>query len=103
MCLASFNRGDIRVKVCIPCLPSSFTGSGDVFAASFLIWSHKFPDDPVQIMENTVNTTYAVLSRTYQSIKDVENPGPAEKELKLIESKVDLENPPQVVKAELVE
>ena len=103
MCLASFSRGSTKVKVPIPILPSSFVGSGDVFAASFLIWSHKLPNDPVKVMENTVNTTYAVLSRTYQSFKDLEDPTSADKELKLIESKAELENPPPMVKAVIVQ
>jgi len=100
--LGSFNRGETRVKVCIPKIPSSFTGSGDVFAASFLIWSHKYPSDPLKIMTNTVNTTYAVLNRTYESFKHLEKPGSFDKELKLIQSKADLENPPEFVQAVLV-
>jgi len=100
--LGSFNRGETKVKVCIPRIPSSFTGSGDVFAASFLIWSHKHPNNPVKIMTNTVNTTYAVLNRTYESFKHLDSPGSYDKELKLIQSKADLEDPPQFVQAILV-
>ena len=50
-----------------------------------------------------VGTTYSVLSRTYQSFKDIPNPTSFQKELKIIQSKADLENPPEVVKAELVQ
>lgn len=60
------------------------------------------PGDPVKIMENTINMTCSVLNRTYESFKDKPNPTSFEKELKLIQSKVDLENPPEIVKAELV-
>ena len=100
--MGSFKRGATRVKVSIPKIPSSFTGSGDVFAAAFLVWSHKLPDNPKMIMEKTVNTTYAVLARTFESFKDISEPSSFEKELKLIQSKLDLENPPDKIKAVVV-
>ena len=53
-------------------------------------------------MTNTVNTTYAVLNRTYESFKHLDTPGSYDKELKLIQSKADLEDPPQFVQAILV-
>ena len=54
-------------------------------------------------MTKTVNTTYAVLNRTYESFKHLENPGSYDKELKLIQSKADLEDPPERVQAVLVQ
>ena len=99
--LASFGRGANRVRVAIPRIASSFTGSGDVFAASFLIWSRKL-SDPVEIVQKTVNTTYAVLSRTYESFKHIEAPTSYQKELKLIQSKKELECPPDLIKATIV-
>ena len=100
--MGSFNRGATRVKVSIPKIPSTFTGSGDVFAAAFLIWSHKLPDNPKLIMERTVNTTYSVLARTYDSFKSISEPKSFDKELKLIQSKLDLEDPPSKIKAVVV-
>lgn len=99
--MGSFNYGKEKVKAEIPVLPGNFTGSGDVFAAAYLIWSHK-TQAPDSVFGKAVNTTYAVLSNTYNSFKSHPNPSAFETELKLIQSKEVLENPPDEIKVVVV-
>ena len=35
----------VTIRLKIPCLPVSFVGSGDLFAALLLAWSQKHPND----------------------------------------------------------
>ena len=123
----------------IPRIPASFTGSGDLFSASFLIWSHILAEvcltqswfqhaallssfsfelryyftswdcvlffyfqDAKLALEQTVNTTYAVLIKTYDNFKDMKDVTSSDKELRIIESKGILEAPPTDLKAEVV-
>lgn len=55
-----------RLKIEIPRLNSSFTGTGDLFAALFLAWMHKSDNDLKQSLEKTVASLQAVLKRTLQ-------------------------------------
>lgn len=55
-----------RLKIEIPKLAGSFTGTGDLFAALFLAWMHKSNNDLKQSLEKTIASLQAVLKRTLQ-------------------------------------
>lgn len=53
------------IKIDIPKIPSTFTGSGDLFAALFL--AHTYLQDDMKIaVEKTVNSLYNILLKTYE-------------------------------------
>jgi len=104
LCLASIRKGTQRIRMEIPRIPASFTGSGDLFSASYLIWSYIKSEDAKLALEQTVNTVYAVLVKTFDNFKDmkVEDVTSFDKELRIIESKGVIESPPTELKAEVV-
>ncbi len=67
-----------------------FTGTGDLFSALLLVWTSK-GYSVLEATERTVNSLYAVLTRTQQANSN---------ELKLLQSKEDLERPPILFKVE---
>lgn len=78
-----------------PLIPERFTGTGDLCAALLLAWTAKLDPnngDAVNlglVLEKVVGTMYSIIKRTYLSKKD----NIASKELKLIQSKKDIEEP----------
>lgn len=53
------------IKIDVPKIPSTFTGSGDLFAALFL--AHTYLQDDMKIaIEKTVNSLYNILLKTYE-------------------------------------
>lgn len=92
LALASSSTGDKRrITLEIPKFSGSFTGSGDLFAALFLAWMHK-SNNIETALEKTIATLQAVLQRTLTHAKKV-GVTPRSLELKLIQSKGDIENP----------
>lgn len=56
------------MKVDIPKISATFTGSGDLFAALFL--AHEYlQSDMKTTMEKTINSLYSVLLNTYEYSK----------------------------------
>jgi pyridoxine kinase len=53
-----------RAIVRIPRVDATFTGTGDLFAALFLAWSHLTKGDIQVSLDNTIATLQAVLKRT---------------------------------------
>ncbi|GLH07188.1 Uncharacterized protein GBIM_12703 [Gryllus bimaculatus] len=93
----------VRTRVKIPKLPASFTGTGDLFAALFLAWMHITNSNLKDSLERTVSTMQAVLKKTLASTQDDgEQKTQARLELKLIQSKKDIECPSITVKVETV-
>jgi pyridoxine kinase len=78
-----------------PVLDGSYTGTGDVTAALILAWSAKDPSNLGIVLEKTVSTMYKIIETTMKQ-RDGTVAG---KELKLIESKGIIENPPTTFKA----
>ncbi|XKL62655.1 hypothetical protein PGB90_002488 [Kerria lacca] len=78
----------------IPKLRGKFFGTGDLFAALFLAWFTK-TNDVATTLEKTVSTVHAVITRTLNSFKycSGDNNEQLNLELKLIQSKDDIENP----------
>jgi len=71
-------------------LDKYFSGTGDLFAALIVAWTSK-GFDIVSACEKTINSLYAVLMRTVDADS---------KELRLIQSRADLESPLIVYKVE---
>lgn len=94
------SSGNEKVIITIPKLPGSYTGTGDLFAALFLAWMHKSGNSLKEALEKTVSTLQAVLKRTFEYSKG-ETTSKA-KELKLIQSKRDIEEPKIIAFAESV-
>mmetsp|Transcript_17179 Transcript_17179/g.32522 ORF Transcript_17179/g.32522 Transcript_17179/m.32522 type:complete len:298 (+) Transcript_17179:118-1011(+) len=81
-----------------PILEGRYTGTGDVTSALLLAWSAKNLNDLGSVLEKTVSTMYTLIETTMkQSDGSV-----AGKELKLIQSKNIIENPPQLFKAKKI-
>lgn len=93
--VVSTTKDNTLIKVDIPKIPATFTGSGDLFAALFLAHAYLQSDMKVT-MEKTLNSLYSVLLNTYERSKVYpENAAqPAKKiELQLIQNKNNIENP----------
>ncbi|CAH1114319.1 unnamed protein product [Psylliodes chrysocephalus] len=83
-------------------LPVAFTGSGDLFASLILSWMHKTENDLKLSLENTVASLQSVLVRTIEAMQGKENTV-RNRELKLLQSKKDIEEPKVIYKAKVVE
>jgi len=96
------------VKILIPRLDAAFVGTGDLFTALSTAWLAKTGGDLKLALERTVGTMQAVLGRTLQyaqstaTARGLEKPTAALKELKLIQSKEEIETPPTGVEASII-
>lgn len=75
-----------------------FTGTGDLFAALFLANSHHLPTDLGQAFARTTASLQSVIRRTISFIPEevLQQKRKAlawERELKIVQSKEDIENP----------
>ncbi|XP_034950518.1 pyridoxal kinase isoform X1 [Chelonus insularis] len=94
-------RDKEMITINIPKIPINYTGSGDLFAALFLAHS-TLEKDLKSALEKTINTLHSILLKTYEyaaACKDPNMQDVRKKELKLIQSKNIIENPPSVLKA----
>ncbi|XP_043229882.1 pyridoxal kinase-like [Amphibalanus amphitrite] len=97
--LASIKDNDTsrRIRINIPRLPASFTGTGDLFAACLLAWMHKTNGDLKTSCQKTVATLQDVLKRTLKHAQDLAGPdgklGVRELELRLVQSLDDIRQP----------
>jgi len=82
-------------RIDCPKLPGSYTGTGDVTASLLLGHLEKHPDDLPLVMEKVINTMYLLIRRTHEA----EGKTVRSKELRLIQSKDIIENPPSTFKA----
>lgn len=100
--IVSVRKENKIMKIDIPKIPASFTGSGDLFAALFLAYTY-LKDNMKIAIENTINSLQGVLLNTYEhsTAIDEKNAQPARKiELRLIQSKNCIENPVLRLRAE---
>jgi len=87
------------VRLEIPKFPAAFVGTGDLFTALCTAWLSKTDGDIKVCLERTIATMQAVLTRTLQHATQaaaragLDQPSPAMMELKLIQSKEDIETP----------
>lgn len=82
-------------KIDCPILPGVFTGTGDLCAALLLAHTAMLPNNLPLAMERVINTMYAILERTHQ----VSGESVQSRELRLVQSRKDIENPGQRFKA----
>ncbi|XP_038615916.1 pyridoxal kinase [Tachyglossus aculeatus] len=92
-----------RIRMEMRKVDAVFVGTGDLFAAMLLAWTHKHPNNLKVACEKTVSAMHHVLQRTIESAKAQagkgKKPSPAELELRMVQSKKDIENPEIIVKA----
>ncbi|KAE8299444.1 Pyridoxal kinase [Larimichthys crocea] len=95
-------------KICmdIPKVDAVFVGTGDLFAAMLLAWTHHHPKDLKTACEKTVSVMHHVVKRTITYATEMAGPGkrpsPAQLELRMVQSKADIENPAIVVEAKVL-
>ncbi|XP_066596758.1 pyridoxal kinase-like isoform X3 [Prorops nasuta] len=97
MGIVSSVKDESILKIDIPLIPVSYTGSGDLFAALFLAHIH-LEGNIKDAIEKTINTLRAVLLKTfkhYESRKETGEQLAQKIELHLIQSKKEIENPPR--------
>ncbi|XP_034430489.1 pyridoxal kinase-like [Hippoglossus hippoglossus] len=91
----------------IPKVDAVFVGTGDLFAAMLLAWTHLHPKDLKAACEKTVSVMHHVIKRTIAYANEIAGPGkrpsPAQLELRMVQSKADIENPAIVVEAKVLE
>ncbi|KAG5282804.1 hypothetical protein AALO_G00034800 [Alosa alosa] len=93
------------VRMDVPREDAVFVGTGDLFAALLLAWTHTHPKDLKTACEKTVSTMHHVIKRTMAYARTVavgRRPTAAELELRMIQSKADIEGPSIVVEAQLI-
>ncbi|KAL7385345.1 hypothetical protein ABVT39_019947 [Epinephelus coioides] len=96
-------------KICmdIPKVDAVFVGTGDLFAAMLLAWTHHHPKDLKTACEKTVSVMHHVIKRTITYANEMAGPGkrpsPAQLELRMVQSKADIEKPAIVVEAKVLQ
>jgi pyridoxine kinase len=94
--LGKTKAGEVA-RIEMPKIEGHFVGTGDLFSALLLAWSHL---DLQTSCERTVGTMQAVLLRTLQYSKASSKPhSPETMELRLVQSKRDIETPPTLLAA----
>ncbi|XP_014238929.1 pyridoxal kinase [Trichogramma pretiosum] len=95
--ILSTEDGSKVIKIDVPRIPSLYTGTGDLYAA--LLLARSYLDDNIKVaFENTINSLHDVLLKTYEystGIKDTNLQRATKNELRLIQSKRSIENPPK--------
>ncbi|XP_040588372.1 pyridoxal kinase [Mesocricetus auratus] len=92
-----------RIRMEMRKVDAVFVGTGDLFAAMLLAWTHKHPDNLKAACEKTVSAMQHVLERTIRCAKaqagEGQKPSPAQLELRMVQSKKDIEDPEIIVQA----
>jgi pyridoxine kinase len=89
-----------RFRFEIPRFEATFVGTGDLFAALLMAWLTITGKNLRLSCEKTISTMESVLKRTYESAKHSKGGlSVASLELKLIQSKKDIENPTSEVRS----
>uniref|UniRef100_A0AAR2JX62 Pyridoxal kinase n=1 Tax=Pygocentrus nattereri TaxID=42514 RepID=A0AAR2JX62_PYGNA len=95
-----------RIRMDIPRVDAVFVGTGDLFAAMLLAWTHHHPNNLKAACEKTVSVMQHVIKRTITYAKEVAGPdcrpSPAQLELRMVQSKGDIEDPAITVEAVLL-
>lgn len=92
-----------RIRLEVPKVDAVFVGTGDLFAAMLLAWTHHHPNNLKVACEKTVSAMQHVLQRTITSAKELagkgNKPTAAQLELRMVQSKRDIENPGTIIHA----
>uniref|UniRef100_A0A665UPZ2 pyridoxal kinase n=1 Tax=Echeneis naucrates TaxID=173247 RepID=A0A665UPZ2_ECHNA len=96
-----------KIYMDIPKVDAVFVGTGDLFAAMLLAWTHYHPKDLKMACEKTVSVMHHVIKRTITYANEMAGPGkrpsPAQLELRMVQSKADIENPAIIVEAKIIQ
>ena len=87
-----------RFQIDIPQLDFKFTGTGDLTAALLLAWYSKLPTQFATVCERTIASLQAVCGRTMAMCDG----SVRSKELRIVESKADLESPTVILRARAI-
>jgi pyridoxine kinase len=85
-------------RINCPLIPGKFTGTGDVTASLLLGHLARNPDNLPLVMEKVINTMYVLIERTHRAKGSTVQ----STELKLVQSKDVIENPPATYKAQRI-
>ncbi|XP_030642170.1 pyridoxal (pyridoxine, vitamin B6) kinase a [Chanos chanos] len=92
-----------QIRMDIPKVDAVFVGTGDLFAALLLAWTHHHPDNLKMACEKTVSAMHHVIKRTMAYAIEVagpdRRPSPAQLELRMVQSKADIEDPAIAIEA----
>ncbi|KAI4897364.1 hypothetical protein NFI96_017351 [Prochilodus magdalenae] len=92
-----------RIRIEVPKVDAVFVGTGDLFAALLLAWTHHYPTDLKTACEKTFSVMHHVIQRTISYAHEMAGPGrrpsPAQLELRMVQSKADIEDPAIVMEA----
>ncbi|KAI4886552.1 hypothetical protein NFI96_027118 [Prochilodus magdalenae] len=95
-----------RIRMDIPKVDAVFVGTGDLFAAMLLAWTRHHPNNLKAACEKTVSVMQHVIKRTINYAKEVagpdRRPSPAQLELRMVQSKGDIEDPAITLEAVLL-
>ncbi|XP_071988484.1 pyridoxal kinase-like, partial [Engystomops pustulosus] len=91
----------LRISLELPKVDAVFVGTGDLFAAMLLAWTHHHPNNFKLAFEKTVSAMQLVLQRTITSARTLAGPGVrpsyAQLELRMVQSRKDIENPELII------
>jgi len=82
-----------------PILPGRFTGTGDLCAALLLGWTAREPNNLPLVMQKVISTMYSVIKTTWEQSKSLNEKN---NELRLIQSKKAIEEPPSLFEAQRI-
>ncbi|BFZ10089.1 hypothetical protein BsWGS_13128 [Bradybaena similaris] len=105
VCLASVRKDgeSKKYRLKMPVIDGTFFGTGDLFAASFLVFIDKYKDLKVAL-EKTVSVVQKVIRQTIEHARGLAGPGNKpnmeQMELRLVQSKADVEHPQVELSAE---
>ncbi|KAG9473011.1 pyridoxal kinase [Eleutherodactylus coqui] len=92
----------LRISLELPKVDAVFVGTGDLFAAMLLAWTHHHPNNFKLAYEKTVSAMQLVLQRTITSARTLAGPGVrpsyAQLELRMVQSRKDIENPELIIR-----
>uniref|UniRef100_A0A665UU12 Pyridoxal kinase n=1 Tax=Echeneis naucrates TaxID=173247 RepID=A0A665UU12_ECHNA len=95
-----------RVRIEVPKVDAVFVGTGDLFAAMLLAWTHHYPNDLKTACEKTFSVMHHVIKRTISYAHELAGPGrrpsPPQLELRMVQSKADIEDPAIVTEATVI-
>uniref|UniRef100_UPI00398EADAB pyridoxal kinase-like n=1 Tax=Pristiophorus japonicus TaxID=55135 RepID=UPI00398EADAB len=101
--IAGGSRVTERIRIEIPKVDAVFVGTGDLFAAMLLAWTHQHPNNLKIACEKTVSALQHIVTRTICCAKAMagpdKKPSPAQLELRVIQSKQQIENPEIIIHA----
>uniref|UniRef100_A0A6Q2XZ34 Pyridoxal kinase n=1 Tax=Esox lucius TaxID=8010 RepID=A0A6Q2XZ34_ESOLU len=90
-----------KIRMDMPKVDAVFVGTGDLFAAMLLAWTHLHPNDLKAACEKTISVMHHVIKRTMTYANEMagqgKRPNPAQLELRMVQSKKDIEDPAIVV------